>query len=93
MIISQRKQGNQKGSHIMMYRHQYGTYCSFFPRLEYISIFSVFLFALSWSYVGQLADHHSQAVVISAHSLSGADLTHITGIFLNVNDVAVMRSH
>ena len=60
----------------------------FFPRLEYITIFSVFLFALSWSYVGQLADHHSQAVGISANSLSGTDLTHITGIVFNVNDVA-----
>lgn len=65
----------------------------FFPRLEYITIFSIFLFALSWSYVGQLADHHSQAVSISAHSLSSADLTQITGIVFNVNDVAVMKSH
>lgn len=64
----------------------------FFSRLEYITIFSVFSFALSWSYVGQLGDHHSQAVIISAHSLSSADLTHITGIVFNVNDV-VMRSH
>lgn len=65
----------------------------FSPRLEYITIFFVFLFALSWSYVGQLADHHSQAVGISAQSLSSADLMHITGIVFNVNDVAVMRSH
>lgn len=65
----------------------------FFQRLEYITIFSVFLFSLSWSYVGQLADHHSQAVGICAHSLSNTDLTHITAIVFNVNDVAVMRSH
>lgn len=77
----------------MIYGHEYGTYCIFFPRLEYITIFSVFLFALSWSYVGQLADHHSQAVGISANSLSDTDLARITGIVFNVNDVAVMRSH
>lgn len=51
------------------------------------------LFALSWSYVGQLADHHSQAVGISAHSLSSDDATHITGIVFNVNDVSVMEIH
>lgn len=65
----------------------------FFPHLEYITIFPVFLFALSWSYVGQLADHHSRAVGISANSLSSTDLTYTTGIVFNVNDVAVMRSH
>lgn len=65
----------------------------FFHGLEYITIFSAILFALSWSYVGQLADHHSQAVGISARSLSSADLSHTTGIVFNVNDVAVMRSH
>lgn len=64
-----------------------------FPRVEYITIFSVFLFALSWSYVGQLADHHSQAAAVSAQSLSRKYLTHITGIVFNVNDVAVMRRH
>lgn len=64
-----------------------------FRRIEYITIFSVFSLALNWSYVGQLADHHSQAVCFSAHGLSDADLIHITGIVFNVNDVAVMRSH
>lgn len=76
-----------------MYGHEYGTYCSFFIDLNTLPYFLCFIFALSWSYVGQLADHHSQAVGISAHSLSSADLTHITGIVFNVNDVAVMRSH
>ena len=53
----------------------------------------MFSFALGWGYVGQLADHHSQAVSISAHSLSSEDLKQITGIVFNANDVSVMRSH
>lgn len=61
--------------------------------LNTLPYLSVFLFALRWSYVGQLADHHSPAVGISANSLSGTNLRHKTGIVLNVNDAGVMRSH